>query len=117
MGKRLISLILAVAVIAGFAAVSSAAGYKTTEIYGKYNDHRETCYYTGVLGADKAVIGAEVFKNNKSLGGKTQTWEGDYASYSYNISIRKSSANHGYHVGYYMMGSTMYYSRGYDYQS
>ena len=117
MGKRLISLILAVAVIAGFATVCSGAAYTTSEIAGKYKDHEETCTYNGVANADIAVIGAEVFKNNKSLAGKTQTFKNGAVIYFQYVSVRKSSANHGYHVGYYKVGNTMYYNRGYDYES
>ena len=114
--KRVISIIISVAVISGFAAVCSAAAYTTSNIYGKYESHKETCTYTGVASADKAVIGAEVFKNNKSLKAATKTWEGDYAVFYREISVSKSSATRGYHVGYYMVGNTMYYSRGYDYE-
>ena len=117
MVKRIISLILAVAVIAGFAAVCSGAAYTTDQISGTYKDHEETCKYNGVSTADIAVIGAEVFKNNKSLAGKTQTYKDGSQIFVHSISVRKSSANHGYHVGYYKVGNTMYYNRGYDYES
>ena len=114
--KRVISIIISVAIIAGFAAVCSAGGYTTDNIYGKYKSHKETCTYVGVSYANKAVIGAEVFKNSKSLKAATKTWEGDYAVFYREISVSKLSANKGYHVGYYMIGNNMYYSRGYDYQ-
>ena len=48
MVKRIISIVLAAAVIAGFAAVCSGAAYTTDQISGTYKDHEETCKYNGV---------------------------------------------------------------------
>ena len=116
MVKRIISVVLAVAVIAGFAVVCSA-DKNTDDIGGKFSSHREYCYFNGVEGSNKVVLAAEAFKNNKSLGAKKQTWEdGNFLFYK-EVTYYKSSSTKGYHVGYYMKNNSMYYNRGYDYES
>jgi hypothetical protein len=116
MVKRIISIVLAVVVIAGFAVVCSA-DKNTDNIGGKFSSHREYCYFNGVEGSNKVVLAAEAFKNNKSLGAKRETWEdGNFLFYK-EVTYYKSSSTKGYHVGYYMKNKSMYYNRGYDYES
>ena len=106
MVKRIISVVLAAAVIAGFAVVCSA-DKNTDDIGGKFSSHREYCYFNGVEGSNKVVLAAEAFKNNKSLGAKKQTWEGGNYLYYKEVTCYKFTSNRGYHVGYYMKNRTL----------
>ena len=114
MVKRIISVLLSVAVIAGFASVCSAAGEETSDIHGTYSYHIETCSYDGGVCADILVLSAEVLKNYKPLVSNTKTWTGDDTFLSKKVTAQKGSANMGYHTGYYLIGNYMYYNQGYD---
>ena len=117
MVKRIISVVLAIAVIAGFSVVCSAAAYTTGNITGSYKSLTEKCSYEADMNADVVVLSAEGFRNSKSLGDKTKSWKGDSAVYNHSVSYFNIVSNKGYHVGYYKVGNTMYYNRGYDYES
>lgn len=114
MGKRLISLILAVAVIAGFAVVCSAAATKTKRITGSYGSWTETCSYNSDANADTVTLGAEGIRGNKSLGAKTRTWSNDAAVFNHSVSYFNLLSTRGYFTGYYKVGKTMYYNQGYN---
>ena len=114
MVKRIISVVLAAAVIAGFAAVSSAAAYTTDKITGSYGNWTETCSYDSDYSANYVTLAAEGIKNNKSLGAKRSSWEGDAAALNHNVWYFNLLSNRGYFTGYYKIGNKMYYNRGYN---
>ncbi len=112
--KRIISVVISVAIIAGFAAVCSAAAKTTTRITGSYGTWTETCKYDGDYYATTVTLGAEGFKNNKSLGAKTQSWSNDAAALDHKVSYFNLLSNRGYFIGYYKIGNTMYYNKGFN---
>ena len=114
MVKRIISIVLAVAVIAGFAAVCSAAAVKTNKITGSYKSWTEKCSYDSDFNAGYVTLGAEGFRNSKSLGATTRSWSGDSAVFNHSVSYFNLLSNKGYFTGYYKIGNPMYYNRGYN---
>ena len=114
MVKRIISVLLSVAVIAGFAYVCSAAKRQTDNISGLYVGFEETCSFNGAEDADKLVLAAEVLWNFTPLKSYSYTWESGPIITTKSVSVRHIFSNMGYHTGYYMVGSNMYYNEGYD---
>ena len=114
MVKRIISVVLAAAVIAGFAAVCSGAATQTKKITGSYSNWTEKCSYDSDYNADTVTLGAEGFRNSKSLGAKTNSWSGDPAAFNHSVSYFNLLSNKGYFTGYYKVGNKMYYNRGYN---
>ena len=112
--KRIISVVISVAIIAGFAAVCSAAAVKTKKITGSYGTWTETCKYDSDYYATTVTLGAEGFRNSKSLGAKTSSWSNDAAALNHKVSYFNLLSNKGYFTGYYKIGSTLYYNQGYN---